>query len=158
MLSLFAIVWCWNAGIAKALSYNWSITDQSPLITYTPLVLGDNTTTWSSSYSLSSGNNYELAGYASLIGEGRSSHTSEAPGATAKIGFAGTAVYVWGETYQLSAVISVDGVSRGFSPGQTGVIGSVTNLSNAWHEVQVLVRGLAGVQIYGFTFTSELKG
>jgi hypothetical protein len=144
-----------------ALSYNWSITDQSPLITYTPLSLGNETTiwnSWNSSYSLTPWNVSELSDYTSLVGKGQSSHTSTAAQASAKIGFAGTAVYVWGESYQLSAVISVDGVDRGFSTGQTDLIGAVTNLSNAWHEVEVVVRGLAEVQIHGFTFTSELEG
>jgi hypothetical protein len=84
-----------------ALSYNWSITDQSPLITYTPLSLGNETTiwnSWNSSYSLTPWNVSELSDYTSLVGKGQSSHTSTAAQASAKIGFAGTAVYVWGES------------------------------------------------------------
>jgi len=139
-------------------SYNWSVTDQSPLVAYSPHRSGDNETTWNSTYSLSPWSDYGDEGYSGIIGEGVSSHSTSADSATAKIGFTGTAVYVWGECYELSAIISVDGVSRGFSTGATGQIGSATNLSNTWHDVEVVVRGLGTVQLEGFTFTSEYDG
>jgi len=149
-------MWYWTMRTALAQPYNWSISDQSPLIAYTPLFRGDKTTTWNSTYSLSSWSDYGIAGYLALVGRGRSAHISTAPSATAKVGFNGTAVYVWGEAFQLSAVIFVDGVSRGFSSGDSGQIGAVIDLSDGWHDVEVIVRGLADVQLEGFTFTSEL--
>lgn len=139
-----------------AQAYNWSITDQSPLITYNPLRVGDNTTTWNSTYSNSSWADQQLAGYSSLVGHGQSAHTTDFAGATASVGFVGTAVYVWGQAFQLSSVLYVDGVSRSFSGGQDGIIGSVEGLTNGWHEVEVNVRGLGFVQVEGFTFTSDI--
>lgn len=142
---------------ASAQAYNWSITDQSPLITYHPLSVGDNSTSWNSSFSGSSwANNADPVSYSSAVGHGRSAHTTDVDGATASVGFVGTAVYVWGQTSQLSALLLVDGVSRSFSGGQDGIIGSAEGLDNKWHDVKLSVRGLDYVQVYGFTFTSDI--
>lgn len=134
-------------------SYNWSITDQSPLIDYYPVILGDPTITWNNTFS----NTSTLVAdpdYSTYIGKGRSSHVSEFPDATATAHFQGTAVYIWGNADQLTAVIYVDGISRNFSSGAEGVVGAVEGLTDGWHDVQVVVRGLGTVEIEGFTFTS----
>ena len=136
-------------------SYNWSITDQSPLIDYYPVILGDPTITWNNTYSNSS---YSPEGYdfETSIGRGRSAHISEYSESTATVHFQGTAVYIWGSAPQLNAVIYVDGISKSFSPGTDGVVGVVEGLADGWHDAQVVVRGLGTVEIEGFTFTSQI--
>jgi hypothetical protein len=138
-----------------ARAYNWSVTDQSPLIKYYPLLAGDNSTSWNSTYSGSSWakSSYE---YDSIVGRGKSAHTTDVDDATASVGFVGTAVYVWGQTPKLSSTIYVDGVARSFSGGEDGIIGAVEGLENRWHDVKVNVEGLDFVQLYGFTFTSDI--
>jgi hypothetical protein len=124
------------------------------LITYAPTYLGDNTTTWNNSYSLSTYDSSSSAGYLSLVGQGVSSHTSMMSSATASVAFSGTAVYIWGEAYKTGAVVYVDGIAMTYSEGVDGVVGVVEGLNDGWHAVQVLVRGLSAVSIEGMTFTS----
>ena len=133
-------------------AYNWSITDQSPLITYDPDDRGSNETTWNSTYSQSSWRAYT----ATTVGYGQSAHTTEASDASATVRFIGTAVYVWGQAYQLSAVVYVDGIAMATSGGQNGLIAAIEGLTNDWHDVEVVSRGLAYVSVEGFTFTSSI--
>lgn len=147
-------IWCSSTALAQQ-SYNWSITDQSPLITYYPTLAGVGEDTWNSSYSDSPFYGAD-ADFLSQVGKGQSSHLTEFSGATATVSFSGTAVYVWGTAFQLSALIYIDGISRSFSSGDDGVIGAVEGLSDGSHEVQVLARGLSWVKLTGFTFTSTV--
>lgn len=139
---------------AKAMSlepYNLSLTDNSPTITYLPYRSGPSDSGWNVTFSQSPA----WLKTADVIGQGTSRHYTTAAGATASVGWVGTAVYIFGSAGAGSTRLTVDGSENGVTSPQ-GTIGVLEGLDYGWHNLTLEVTGTGGVNITGVTLTLGL--
>ena len=114
--------------------YNITIYDESPTITYLPSRSGDSTTTWNSSYTISGTYNNQSG----QMGLGESYHYTTADGASASLGFVGTAIYVWGNNYGNESDVQLQVGGQDLERGQVeGLLGWKDGLKNQWWEFTV---------------------
>ena len=132
--------------------YNVSITDQSPLISYSPATIGDGTTSWNISYTGSPWTSFQTGQYNE--GVGQSYHWTEAALAYASFSFTGSAVYAMGNSTSGVAYFVVDGVDGTAMGNTTGILAAAEGLEMGLHKVQFSWKGgLGRVNLTGFTFT-----
>lgn len=140
--------------------YNISITDQSPTITYLPSRSGDSAETWNSSYTISGSYNPDPGS----LGQGDSLHYTTADGASASVGFVGTAVYIWGYNYGNDSDVQLRVGGEDLERGGTeeGLLGWKTGLDNQWWDVTLNVTPadgtFRGVDIRRITLTLDWGG
>jgi hypothetical protein len=102
--------------------FNYTFTDMSPMLVYTPTSSGSIDAAWNNSYIGSA----PVAAGLDVVGLGTSAHTSSAPNAYLTFGFVGTGVYLFGETRDPAVAdststdaqirLTVDGVNYDFAP------------------------------------------
>lgn len=134
--------------LASGEPYNITIYDESPTITYLPSRSGDSATTWNSSYTISGMWNNQSG----QMGQGESYHYTTARGASASLGFVGTAIYVWGNNYgeesDVQLLVGEHNLSRaggeGQGEGEVGLLGWRDGLRNQWWDFTVNITSGTG--------------
>lgn len=138
MFSLRAVVAIAATGLLSLVNaepYNITLTDVSPTIQYLPSRDGDPTTTWNTSYTISG----QWNSAPGSIGQGESLHYTEADGASASVGFVGTAVYVWGYNYGLEGDVrlAVGGQELDTAGAGDGFLGKMEGMKNQWWDLTI---------------------
>lgn len=135
LLALTAAALALLPTVVRSEPYNITIYDESPTITYLPSRSGDSASTWNSSYTISGSYNNESG----TIGQGESLHYTTADGASASLGFVGTAIYVWGYNYgddsDVQLRVGDQDLERG--DGEEGLLGWKDGLKNQWWDFTV---------------------
>ena len=132
--------------------YNISITDQSPLISYSPSTIGDGVTgSWNISYSASPWTSFDAGQYNE--GLGQSSHWTTSTPAYASFSFVGTAVYAFGNQTDGNSYFVIDGVTAETNINATGLLAKAEGLSEGLHNAQLSWKGAGGINVTGFTMT-----
>jgi hypothetical protein len=135
---------------------NITVSHLSPTINYIPSRSGPSGETWNVSYVLP-----QDAPNSGAIGDGPSSHFTTYDGASASLGFVGTAVYVYGYSNGTESdsdvSLSIGGKKLEKGDGN-GLLGWKEGLKNQWWDIAVNVTGGGGVGIQGITFTIEFGG
>lgn len=140
--------------------YNITFTDESPTITYLPSRSGNESETWRSDYT-GSGGNLPVQG---SLGSGDSYHYTTANGASASVGFVGTAVYVYGYNYGNDSDVQIQIGGQDLDRGQneTELLGWKTGLKNQWWEVTINVTTtdplFRGIDLRQITLTVDFGG
>ena len=139
--------------------YNFTITDQSPLFQYFPFRDGAIANGWNVTYAsgLNSGSSAQLgAEVRTLVGAGvsnstifwisswivqcqPSSHTTTFVGASARLDWEGTAIYLYGEGSQDGYTIDLDGTQITQTPGVSGAPGLLFSQSGLAYGSHSLV-------------------
>lgn len=130
---------------------NITVSHLSPTINYTPSRSGESENTWNVSYI-----EPQPAPNNGSIGDGPSSHYTTFNGASASLGFAGTALYVYGYTNGSTDDVSLSLGGQKLNAGsQDGLLGWIEGLKDQWWDLAVNVTGTGGVGIRGITFTVD---
>lgn len=138
--------------LAAATLRNITVTDQSPMVFYTPSRSGPANETWNVTYSES---DWATSGNGA-VGNGESTHYTTYIGASISFGFKGTAAYVLGSTGDASDVAVTVGELQAEKGGSEGFLGWRAGLDNKWWTVRVNVTGNGGVNVTGFMFTVDI--
>jgi hypothetical protein len=147
-LSLLGLGWI---SPIVATPMNISVTHLSPTINYSPSRSGESGNTWNVTYI-----EPQDAPYNGSIGDGPSSHYTTFNGASASLGFAGTAIYVYGYTNGSVDDVSLSIGGQKLSGGEKdGLLGFKEGLKDQWWDLAVNVTGSGGVGIRGITFTVD---
>lgn len=127
------------------LTFNYTLSDADPLLTYTPSSSGPSALTWQHSFSLSPAPSLG----SSIFGRGESAHTTSMPGSTVGWTFYGTGVYVLGTASEDARVrLTTDGANADFVPsvhnltdrdGRTEI--AWAEAEEGWHDVVLSVLG-----------------
>lgn len=137
--------------IAIATPINITVSHLSPTINYTPSRSGESGNTWNVTYT-----EPQPAPNNGSIGDGPSSHYTTFNGASASLGFVGTAVYVYGYVNGSADDVSlrVGGVklNGGY---EDGLLGWKEGLKDQWWDLTLNVTGSGGVGIRTITFTVD---
>lgn len=148
------LICLWSVPLAWATAVNISVTHLSPTIEYSPSRSGPSDETWNVTYVQE-----QDAPNSGAIGDGPSSHYTTFDGASASLGFVGTAIYVYGYTNGTDSDVSLSVGGKDLEKGDgNGLLGWKEGLKNQWWDVAVNVTGGSGVGIQGMTFTTQLGG
>lgn len=140
--------------VALSTAVNISVTHLSPTIEYLPSRSGLSDETWNVTYVQE-----QDAPDSGAVGDGPSSHYTTYDGASASLGFVGTAIYVYGYTNGTDSDVSLSVNGKDLEKGDgNGLLGWKEGLKNQWWDLAVNVTGEGGVGIIGVTFTLQLGG
>ena len=147
-LPLLCLGWL---SITIATPLNISVTHLSPTINYSPSRSGESANTWNVTYI-----EPQPAPNNGSIGDGPSSHYTTFNGASASLGFVGTAVYVYGYANGSTDDVSLSIGGHKLNAGdKDGLLGSKEGLDDRWWDLAVNVTGSGGVGIRAITFTVD---
>lgn len=142
-----------SLSLASSLNpYNLSLTDNSPTITYLPYRSGPSDLGWNVIFSQSPA----WLNTTDVTGQRASQHYTTAKGASATVGWVGTAIYVFGSAAAGSVTIMIDGTGNNGVSSPQGLVGIVEGLEYGWHNMTVQVMDAGGVSITGVTLTVGL--
>jgi len=137
--------------MAIATAINITVSHLSPTINYFPSRSGESASTWNVTYTRP-----QDEPNIGAIGDGPSSHYTTFTGASASLGFVGTAVYVYGYTNGSDSDVSLSiGGQRLDTRNEDGLLGWKKGLKNQWWDLAVNVTGSGGAGIQSITFTTE---
>jgi hypothetical protein len=131
---------------------NITVTDQSPTIKYFPSRWGNSAETWNVSYT---GNDWSTFSPGNLS-QGTSNHFTTFIGATATLGFRGTAVYVLGTASAGDFTVTVGGEDLSETGGVGEVLAQKVGMKDQWWDVLLEVTGSGGVNLTGITFSVNI--
>ena len=130
---------------------NVTVSHLSPTISYSPSRSGESEITWNVTYI-----EPQDAPSIGAIGDGPSSHYTTFNGASASLGFVGSAIYVYGYTNGSTNDVSLSLGEFGLNEGDgNGLLGWKEGLKDQWWDLVVNVTGNGGVGIRGITFTVD---
>jgi len=134
--------------------YNLTVSNQSPIIKYTPSRHGDPAQTWNVTYLDDGGwTDFEPG----AIRNESSIHYTYFIGATATFGCKGTAIYVGGSAEEGQVSITVGGEDISNTKDKEGeFLAWKSGLNDQWWDVIVKVKGSTGVNLWGVTCTINL--
>ncbi|KZT07455.1 uncharacterized protein LAESUDRAFT_772770 [Laetiporus sulphureus 93-53] len=135
--------------------YNFSLTDQSPLLQYRPFRDGPLETSWNVSYSANTNLAWEPGDYPDAF---VSSYTTQLVGASVELEWTGTAIWFYGLADPAAYDVQLDGSSAIAGAGTNssdGTLFSLTDLEYGLHSVTLTVVK-APVTVLGATITVGL--
>jgi hypothetical protein len=139
------------APMAIATAINITVSHLSPTINYHPSRSGDSDSTWNVTYTRP-----QDEPYIGAIGDGPSSQYTTFTGASASLGFVGTAIYVYGYANGSDSDVSLSvGGKKLDTKNEDGLLGWKRGLKDQWWDLAVNVTGSGGVGIESITFTTE---
>ncbi|KAF8915800.1 hypothetical protein CPB85DRAFT_1291849 [Mucidula mucida] len=131
-------------------AYNITVLDQSPTVVYSPYRDGPLDSSWRIIYSNSPESTYDATHNNENLSSGTSLHSTTLSGASLKIDFKGTAIYLYGTGSADAYTTSLDGKDTSGSPSDD-LLASYTGLDYASHSLV-----LTTTQNSQLNFTSAL--
>ena len=158
----------WAVRLVSA-QYNITVTDQSPLISYTPPLMGSGNSSsgsWNVTYSLSPWSGYQEE--QTNVGQGISVHWTEVSRASASLSFSGNAIYAMGQiagpggpaqppTEGGDGTVQLQIDSQTFSSSSVnGYLAAAENLGPGWHTALLYYTGSGTMVFQGFVVTLDI--
>ncbi|ORX37531.1 hypothetical protein BD324DRAFT_382192 [Kockovaella imperatae] len=170
MIYLLLSVWLCRPILAQT---NIFISDQSPLVSFHPEWVDSGITnkttkeaSWNITYSEVSWSGVDIT--SGPVGQGCSTHWTEATDASISMQFSGISLYAWGNITARggegnaslaygNTTLNIDGKNVSSYDPVNGTLGMISGVSAGWHNATIYYEGSGRLYFTGFTLTLNIQ-